>query len=219
MIGINRFTSSIVAARRSQTGFISIQKLVKSSVDAPEPGFEGSFPLQLSGMACTKERLRNDPAPVYSRESHLWTGTTGSVVKSRLPPSSSTATPVNRPGAMQRTDPTDPTSSHSCIPSMDLSVLNTLHYDFIPDTAHFLQLEDPGHVPPSPSTSWRNRVWRSARRSGRTRTSAAGEVGVARAIGPSSLLSEGSSLEGGATRGGRSTQTTAGFSANIAHRE
>ena len=53
MIGINRFTSSIVAARRSQTGFISIQKLVKSSVDAPGPGFEGSFPLQLSGMACT----------------------------------------------------------------------------------------------------------------------------------------------------------------------
>ena len=98
---------------------------------------KGNPGLQLSGMACTKERLRNDPAPVYSRESHLWTGTTGSVVKSRLPPSSSTATPVNRPGAMQRTDPTDPTSSHSCMPSMDLSVLNTLHYDFIPDTAHF----------------------------------------------------------------------------------
>ena len=36
------------------------------------------------------------------------TGTTGSVVKMRLPASSSTATPVNipSPGAVQRTDPT-----------------------------------------------------------------------------------------------------------------
>ena len=54
MIGVNRFTSSIVAARRPQTSFISIQKLVKSSIDAPGPGFLRSFPLQLSGMACTK---------------------------------------------------------------------------------------------------------------------------------------------------------------------
>ena len=37
----------------------------------------------------------------------------------------------------------DPTSSHSYMPSIDLSVLNTLHYDFIPDTTYFLQLEDP----------------------------------------------------------------------------
>ena len=37
----------------------------------------------------------------------------------------------------------DPTASHSYMPSMDLRALNTLHYDFIPDTTHFLQLEDP----------------------------------------------------------------------------
>ena len=36
----------------------------------------------------------------------LSTGTTGSVVKMRFPASSSTATPVNGPGAVQRTDPT-----------------------------------------------------------------------------------------------------------------
>ena len=40
--------------------------------------------------------------------SHLWTGTTGNVVKIWLLASSSTATPVNIPpsGAVQRTDPT-----------------------------------------------------------------------------------------------------------------
>ena len=37
----------------------------------------------------------------------------------------------------------DPTSSHSYMPSLDLRILNTLHYNFIPDTTHFLQLEDP----------------------------------------------------------------------------
>ena len=37
----------------------------------------------------------------------------------------------------------DPTSSHSYMPSLDLRILNTLRYDFIPDTTHFLQLENP----------------------------------------------------------------------------
>ena len=37
IIGINRFTSSIVEVRRSQTDFILMQKLVKSSVDAGGP--------------------------------------------------------------------------------------------------------------------------------------------------------------------------------------
>ena len=47
---------------------------------------------------------------VYWLGSHLWTGTTGSVVKMRFSASSSTATPVNTPppsaGAVPRTDPT-----------------------------------------------------------------------------------------------------------------
>ena len=37
----------------------------------------------------------------------------------------------------------DPTASFSFLPRMDLSTLNTLDYDFIPDTTHFLQLEAP----------------------------------------------------------------------------
>ncbi len=37
----------------------------------------------------------------------------------------------------------DPTSSHSYMPSMNLRTLNTLRYDLVPDTTHFLQLEDP----------------------------------------------------------------------------
>ena len=45
-------------------------------------------------------------SPVYSREVLSGTGTTSSVVKMRLAASSSKATPVNRSGAVQHTDPT-----------------------------------------------------------------------------------------------------------------
>ena len=49
---------------------------------------------------------RDTPTGGYSRSGISGTGTTGSVVKIRLPASSSTATPVNGPGAVQRTNPT-----------------------------------------------------------------------------------------------------------------
>ena len=37
----------------------------------------------------------------------------------------------------------DPTQPFSFLPSVDLSDLLILDYDFIPDTTHFLQLEQP----------------------------------------------------------------------------
>ena len=37
----------------------------------------------------------------------------------------------------------DPAAPFSFLPSMDLSTLNAVEYDFIPDTTHFLQLEAP----------------------------------------------------------------------------
>ena len=43
-------------------------------------------------------------------------------------------------GARRRADPT---AAFSFLPSMDLSTLLELDYDFIPDTTHFLQLEMP----------------------------------------------------------------------------
>ena len=54
---------------------------------------------------CASDQKTAHSPPHLFSGSHLWTGTTGSVVKMRLPASSSTATPVNRPGAAQRTDP------------------------------------------------------------------------------------------------------------------
>ena len=45
-------------------------------------------------------------------------------------------TPIKAIGA-------DPTAAFSFLPSMDLSTLLELDYDFIPDTTHFLQLEMP----------------------------------------------------------------------------
>ena len=57
------------------------------------------MPLPLA--KCAKYRTVSWPPPPARA-----TGTTGSVVTMRLPASSSTAIPVNRPGAVQRTDPT-----------------------------------------------------------------------------------------------------------------
>ena len=37
----------------------------------------------------------------------------------------------------------DPTLDYSFIPSMDLAVLVSVDYDFVPETSHFLQLEEP----------------------------------------------------------------------------
>ena len=37
----------------------------------------------------------------------------------------------------------DPTERHSFMPSMDLSELTRVDYDFIPETTHFLQMEEP----------------------------------------------------------------------------
>ena len=37
----------------------------------------------------------------------------------------------------------DPTTGNSFMPSIDLSTLAHLDYDFVPDTTHFLQLENP----------------------------------------------------------------------------
>ena len=37
----------------------------------------------------------------------------------------------------------DPTAAFSFLPSVDLSTLNAVDYDFVPDTTHFLQLEAP----------------------------------------------------------------------------
>ena len=37
----------------------------------------------------------------------------------------------------------DPTLDYSFIPSMDLGVLVSVDYDFVPETSHFLQLEEP----------------------------------------------------------------------------
>jgi pimeloyl-ACP methyl ester carboxylesterase len=37
----------------------------------------------------------------------------------------------------------DPTVGNSYLPSVDLSMLVSLDYDFIPDKSHFLQLEAP----------------------------------------------------------------------------
>ena len=37
----------------------------------------------------------------------------------------------------------DPTERFSFMPSMDLSVLDNLDYDFLPETTHFLQMEEP----------------------------------------------------------------------------
>ena len=37
----------------------------------------------------------------------------------------------------------DPTMLLSFLPSMDLSGLTGLDYDFVPETTHFLQLENP----------------------------------------------------------------------------
>ena len=37
----------------------------------------------------------------------------------------------------------DPTAPFSFLPSMDLSTLNVVAYDFVPDTTHLLQLEAP----------------------------------------------------------------------------
>ena len=60
--------------------------------------------------------------------SHLWTGTTGNVVKIWLLASSSTATPVNIPpsGAVQRTDPT----------KSDVSVLVNISSMYRPGHCH-----------------------------------------------------------------------------------
>ena len=38
----------------------------------------------------------------------------------------------------------DPTLTFSYMPSFNLSHINTVDYDFIPDTTHFLQVEQPG---------------------------------------------------------------------------
>ena len=38
---------------------------------------------------------------------------------------------------------TDPTEPYSFMPSMDLSELVGLDYDFLPETTHFLQMEKP----------------------------------------------------------------------------
>ncbi len=37
----------------------------------------------------------------------------------------------------------DPTASFSFLPHRDLAGLTSLNYDFVPDTTHFLQLENP----------------------------------------------------------------------------
>ena len=37
----------------------------------------------------------------------------------------------------------DPTVPYSFVPTMDLSTLAAMNYDFVPDTTHFLQLEKP----------------------------------------------------------------------------
>jgi pimeloyl-ACP methyl ester carboxylesterase len=37
----------------------------------------------------------------------------------------------------------DPTERFSFMPSMDLSALVELNYDFLPETTHFLQMEKP----------------------------------------------------------------------------
>ena len=61
-------------------------------------------------MLVTQRHLSSDHKhpQLYSRDMLSSTGTTGSVVKMRLPASTSTANPVNfpSPGAVQRTVPT-----------------------------------------------------------------------------------------------------------------
>ena len=40
----------------------------------------------------------------------------------------------------------DPTSSYAYLPTFDLGHIETIDYDFIPETTHFLQLERPADL-------------------------------------------------------------------------
>ena len=50
---------------------------------------------------------------------------------------------LGRTGCPVKAIGADPTHRFSFMPSMDLSVLDDLDYDFVPETTHFLQMEEP----------------------------------------------------------------------------
>ena len=54
---------------------------------------------------------------------------------------------------------TDPTLPYSYLPKFDLSDIVTIDYDFLPDTTHFLQLENPRQCADVVQSFLRTRVW------------------------------------------------------------
>ena len=123
-------------ARKRTNRFLSINAFVASL--SKNPSFERMSPEALDILAQTTLRQRSDGdgyelrcPPAYEAQiaEHIFTWTmTVDLDEIRCP--------IKAIGS-------DPTVAYSFMPSTDLDVLVGLDYDFVPETSHFLQFEEP----------------------------------------------------------------------------